>query len=440
MPFFADLHVHSRYSRATSRDLDLEHNATWARRKGVTLLGTGDFTHPAWLEEIRRKLLPAEEGLFRLRPELESMIAADLPRACHGDVRFLLQVEISTIYKHDGRTRKNHHLVYVPDFDSADRFVARLARIGNLASDGRPILGLDSRDLLEITLESSEDAFLVPAHIWTPWFSTLGSKSGFDSIDACYRDLAPHVFAVETGLSSDPPMNWRVSFLDRFRLVSNSDAHSPSKIAREATVFECDLSYPAVKRALETGIGFGGTVEFFPEEGKYHHDGHRKCGVRLEPSETHRHRGRCPVCGGLLTVGVSHRIDELADRREAIPPPTAADYRSFVPLPEVLAEIEGVGPKTKRVASRLAEVHAQLGPELEVLERLPLDRIREGTSDFVAEAVERMRLGRVHREPGFDGEYGRIRLFDDGELPRESARRAGPRAKPRLHSPPQVKK
>src|SRR5690349_11895283 len=268
MRFYADLHVHSKYSRATSRDLDLEHLAHWAARKGIAVVATGDFTHPAWAAELKQKLVPAEPGLFRLSDEIERAVAQTLPAACRVAVRFMLSVEISTIYKKGEKTRKVHHLIYAPDFATVDRISADLARIGNIASDGRPILGLDSRDLLEIALESDPGAFFIPAHIWTPWFAALGSQSGFDSIAECYGDLSDHIFAVETGLSSDPAMNWRVSFLDRYRLVSNSDAHSPGKLAREATAFDCDLDYFAIRRALETGDGYAGTVEFFPEEGK----------------------------------------------------------------------------------------------------------------------------------------------------------------------------
>src|SRR5256886_7054180 len=252
MRFHADLHVHSKYSRATSRDLDLEHLASWARRKGISLVATGDFTHPAWSAELKAKLVPAEPGLFRLQSDVDRAIAETLPAACRTPVRFMLSVEISTIYKKGERTRKIHHLIYAPDFATVDRISARLARIGNIASDGRPILGLDSRELLEITLESSPDAYLVPAHIWTPWFAALGSQSGFDSIVECYRDLSDQIFAVETGLSSDPPMNWRISFLDRYRLTSNSDAHSPCKLGRAATTFDRYLDYFAIKHALET--------------------------------------------------------------------------------------------------------------------------------------------------------------------------------------------
>jgi DNA helicase II / ATP-dependent DNA helicase PcrA len=288
--FVADLHIHSRYSRACSRDLELPSLAWWARRKGIAVLGTGDVTHPAWREHLREYLQPAEPGLFRLSPQVEAEIERDLPPrlAATPHARFLLSVEISTIYKREGHTRKVHHLIYLPDLESAERFTTRLASIGNVASDGRPILGLDSRDLLEITLESSPDAYLVPAHIWTPWFSALGSKSGFDAIADCYADLAEHIFAVETGLSSDPAMNHRVSSLDNYRLISCSDAHSPPALAREATRFGTDLDYFAIRDALRTGDGLLGTIEFFPEEGKYHADGHRACGVNWSPAQTRR--------------------------------------------------------------------------------------------------------------------------------------------------------
>jgi uncharacterized protein (TIGR00375 family) len=420
MRFNADLHVHSKYSRATSRDLDLEHLAYWAARKGIAVVATGDFTHPAWSAELKAKLVPAEPGLYRLAPDVETALARTLPAACRTPVRFMPEVEISTIYKKGDKTRKIHHLIYAPDFPTVDRISARLARIGNIASDGRPILGLDSRDLLEITLESDPDAYLVPAHIWTPWFAALGSQSGFDSIVECYGDLAPHIFAVETGLSSDPAMNWRLSFLDRYRLVSNSDAHSPGKLGREATAFDGEMDYFAIKRALETGAGYAGTVEFFPEEGKYHLDGHRKCAARLTPQETLANNGRCPVCGEPVTVGVLHRVEMLADRsaQEALPPPTAGRAESLVPLPEVLAEIHGSGPATKTVERAYDRLIAALGPELSILDAVPVEDISRAESSLLAEAIMRLRAGRVIREAGYDGEYGVIRLFEDRELRR----------------------
>lgn len=423
MRFHADLHVHSKYSRATSRDSDLEHLAYWACRKGIAVVATGDFTHPAWLAELKEKLIPAEPGLFRLRADIEKRIADTLPAACQAAARFMLSVEISTIYKKGELTRKIHHLIYAPDFETAERIAASLARIGNIASDGRPILGLDSRNLLEITLAASPDAYLVPAHIWTPWFAVLGSQSGFDSIIECYGDLAEHIFAVETGLSSDPSMNWRLSFLDRYRLVSNSDAHSPIKLGRETTVFDGPLDYFAMRCALETGQGYVGTVEFFPEEGKYHLDGHRKCRVRLTPKETLAHGGRCPVCGQPVTVGVLHRVEALADRDEveATPPATAGEASNLVPLPEVLSEIWASGPASKTVERRYDRLVAALGPELSILQSIPIEDIARADSSLLAEAITRLRAGNVIREAGYDGEYGVIRLFEEAELKRLTA-------------------
>ncbi|RMF79537.1 MAG: AAA family ATPase, partial [Nitrospirae bacterium] len=403
---------------ATSRSLDLPHLALWAAKKGIAVVGTGDITHPAWRQEAREQLLPAGPGLFRLLPEGEREVARRLPAACRATVRFMLTGEISTIYKRDGRTRKVHHLVLFPGFHEVERLVARLERIGNLHSDGRPILGLDSRDLLELCLEAGEGVTLIPAHVWTPWFSALGSKSGFDSVEQCYRDLAPHIFAVETGLSADPPMCWRVSGLDRYRLVSHSDAHSADRLGREATRYETPLDYFAMRRALETGAGFGGTVEFFPEEGKYHLDGHRACSMRLTPEETRAHGGRCPACGKPVTVGVLSRVEALADRPAGARPPVAAPYRCLVPLPEILAEIHGVGPRSKRVAAAYEGLLERLGPELPILEQLPVEAIRAAATPLLAEAIARLRAGRVHREGGYDGAYGSVHLFEPGEVAR----------------------
>jgi DNA helicase II / ATP-dependent DNA helicase PcrA len=419
--FVADLHIHSKYSRACSRDLDLDNLTWWARRKGITLLGTGDFTHPAWLDHLREALVPAEPGLYRLAPDRAQAVQKKLPprlASVEQPVRFQLSVEISTIYKKGERTRKVHHLVYLPDFEAVDRFNAALGRIGNLGSDGRPILGLDSRDLLEITLQASPDGYLVPAHIWTPWFSALGSKSGFDAIADCYGDLAEHIFAVETGLSSDPEMNWRVSSLDRYRLVSNSDAHSPQALAREATMFTTALDYFAVREAMRTGTGLEGTVEFFPEEGKYHADGHRACGVNWQPEQTREAHGRCPECGKPLTVGVLHRVEELADRPEGYVPETAPEVTHLLQLHQVLGEVHRVGAKSKTVDGQLRTLAAELGPELAILRSVPLDDITRVGGELLGEAIGRLRRREVHRTPGFDGEYGVIRLFDPAELSR----------------------
>lgn len=412
MFFYSDLHIHSKYSRATSRDCNLEQLAFWAKKKGLSVISTGDFTHPAWFNEITEKLVPAGDGVYRLRPDIEKQIFNDGSEP----VRFILSVEISTIYKKWDKTRKVHHVCFMPDMQSADKFRQKLGAIGNIVSDGRPILGLDSRSLLETTLESGEGACIIPAHIWTPWFSALGSKSGFDSIEDCYEDLSEHIFAVETGLSSDPEMNWRVSKLDRFRLVSNSDAHSPAKLAREATVFNTEPDYFHIMNALKTGDGYVGTVEFFPEEGKYHEDGHRKCNVCLTPEETKALNGICPVCGKPLTIGVSYRVNELADRKgEFTPPPTAGEVYSLVPLPEIISEILGVGVASKSVVTEYERITQKLGSELSILQELPVDDITK-VSPLLGEGISRLRQGKVIKHAGYDGEYGVIRLFEEDEL------------------------
>jgi DNA helicase II / ATP-dependent DNA helicase PcrA len=325
-------------------------------------------------------------------------------------------VEISTIYKRDDRTRKVHHLLYAPDFASAERITTALAKIGNLASDGRPILGLDSRDLLDITLSGGEGCYLIPAHVWTPWFAVLGSKSGFDAVRDCYADLADHIFAVETGLSSDPAMNWTCSSLDGYRLVSNSDAHSPPMLGREATVFGTDLDYFSMMAALRTGEGLAGTVEFFPEEGKYHLDGHRKCDIRMEPEQTRGVDAICPRCGKPLTVGVLHRVAELADRPAGYRPPGAAGFTHLVQLPEIMGELLGTGPKSKKVAGVVGKLVAALGPELSILRDVPLDDLRRAGGALLSEGIARLRRGEVIRDSGYDGEYGTIRLFQPDEL------------------------
>lgn len=412
--WIADLHIHSKYSRACSKDLELPNLAYWARRKGITLLGTGDVTHPAWLAHLEESLQGAEPGLFSLKASDEYR----LPPSLRGEpTRFLLSGEISTIYKRDDRTRKVHHLVFFPDLESAKRFREALLKAGcNLSSDGRPIIGLDSRDLLEVTLESHEHAYLVPAHIWTPWFSALGSKSGFDAIADCYADLAEHITAVETGLSSDPEMNHRVSSLDGYSLMSNSDAHSPQALAREATSFDCELDYFAVKRALSGGDGLTGTIEFFPEEGKYHADGHRDCGVNWSPAQTRAAKGACPVCGRQLTVGVLARVEELADRAPGEPAPNQRKVTHLIQLHQIVGEIEGVGAKSKTVDGKLNALVAALGPELTILTKTPLDEVRRVGGELLAEGIGRLRAGQVERVPGYDGEYGVIRLFQPAEL------------------------
>ncbi len=409
--YIADLHIHSRFSRATSKDCDAPHLDWWARRKGIGLIGTGDFTHPAWRAELREQLVMAEEGVYTLRDDMQ------LPGAMPGNApRFIVTGEISSIYKRDGRTRKVHNLILLPSLEAADELSARLEAIGNIHSDGRPILGLDSRDLLELTLDVCPDAELIPAHIWTPHFSMFGAFSGFDTIEACFDDMAPHIHAVETGLSSDPPMNWRVSALDGLTLISNSDAHSPSKLGREANLLDTtDFSYSALVEAIRTGKGFEGTVEFFPEEGKYHLDGHRNCGICFTPAETAAHEGRCPVCGKKLTIGVEHRVEELADRPENFCPQKAKPFESLVPLPEVISASQGCSSSCKKTIELYEQMLHSLGPEFYILRAAPIEDVEQVAGPCVAEGIRRLRIGQVNRKAGFDGEYGTISLLTPAE-------------------------
>lgn len=417
MKFIADLHIHSQYSRATSKNLNLIEIYKWAQLKGLNVVGTGDVTHPGWLDMISEQLEPAEQGLFKLNDEFARQAQKEVPLACRGEVRFLLSGEISNIYKKDDRVRKNHNVVFLPSIEVAKNFQTTLEKIGNIRSDGRPILGLDSRDLLEIVLELHPLSFLIPAHIWTPWFSVLGSKSGFDSIEECFEDLTLHIFALETGLSSDPPMNWRLSKLDRYTLVSNSDAHSPAKLAREANIFNCDLSYTAMLEAMKSGDAdrFLGTIEFFPEEGKYHLDGHLKCNQRMVPKETIANHGICPVCGKKVTVGVLYRVEELADRPEGSKHDNSKFFQSLIPLPEVLAEIYNVGPNTKTVNQKFDYLLQKLGSELNILFEISLSEIEKTGGSLLAEGIRRMRCSEVKIAGGYDGDFGVIKLFTDQE-------------------------
>ncbi len=419
MRYIADIHLHSCHSRATSKNLNLESVYQWARIKGIHVVGTGDFTHPLWISELEEKLEPEGNGLFRLKdpPKEEGLPHI---RTRETDVRFCLSTEISSIYKYGEKVRKNHNIVLLPDLETAKKFNTRLSGIGNLASDGRPILGLPSRDLLEIVLETSADAHLIPAHVWTPWFSTLGSKGGYDSIEECFRDLSGHIFALETGLSSDPAMNWKLSSLDRYALVSNSDAHSPRKLGREANIFDTELSYHAMFEALKTKKGFLGTYEFFPEEGKYHMDGHRKCNVALDPRESLKLDNICPRCGKPLTIGVLHRVEKLSDREDPKKPEDSPGFEYIIPLPEIIAEFTGSGPETNKVQQTFTQVISTFGNEFELLHAVPIEEIRSKSGELLAEAVRRLREHEVEPRGGYDGEYGEIRIFKPGEITRIS--------------------
>ena len=410
MKTIADLHIHSRFSMATSREGTPENLDFWARKKGISLIGTGDFTHPVWRKELRERLVPEENGLYRLREEYVKEESRKFP----GEgTRFVVSGEISSIYKKNGKTRKVHNVILLPSLEAADTMAQRLEKIGNIHSDGRPILGLDSHDLLEMMLDVCPDGILIPAHIWTPHFSVLGAKSGFDSVEECFEELTPYVHALETGLSSDPAMNWRISKLDRYQLVSNSDAHSPSKLGREANLLDVDCSYEGLYQAIQTGKGLEGTVEFFPEEGKYHFDGHRKCGVSLSPVEAERLGGICPVCGKKLTMGVDHRVEQLADREEGFVKKDGKKYESLVPLPEVVAACMGYSTASKKVQGCFEQMMQTLGTEFDILRNVPAEDIKSCAGERIAEGIENVRTGNVKRIPGYDGEYGKIQLFDE---------------------------
>ncbi|MFA5072941.1 MAG: endonuclease Q family protein [Nitrospirota bacterium] len=384
----------------------------WAQLKGITVIGTGDFTHPQWLKELNEKLEPSSNGLFTLKKEFQTN---DVPALCKTDVHFILSAEISCIYSKNGKTRKIHVVILAPDFESAARFNLALTKIGNLNADGRPILGLDAKKLLSIMLETSPDSLFIPAHAWTPHFSVFGAASGFDSLEECFEDLTPHIYAIETGLSSDPGMNWRLSSLDTITLVSNSDAHSAAKLGREANILDTDLSYTSLVNAIKTRKGFLGTIEFFPEEGKYHFDGHRDCGACLSPKETIHHGCLCPVCGRKVTIGVMHRVEKLADREEGYKLAGAPSYFSIIPLPEIIAEGLKVGVKTKKVNAMYYPLLEKLGNEFKILLDVPLTDIERAGTPLLSEAISRMRGGNIHIVPGYDGIYGKVRIFEEVE-------------------------
>jgi uncharacterized protein (TIGR00375 family) len=409
MRFFADLHIHSKFSRATSREMTLESLWKWAQLKGISVLGTGDFTHPVWFKEIKEKLDTNSNNLFELRNNYKSR---DVFTTCISDVHFILTSEISCIYSKGGKIRKVHNIVFMPDIYSAEKFNNILTKIGNLSSDGRPILGLDSKVLLKIVLDVSDRAMLIPAHAWTPHFSVFGASSGFDSLEECYEELTPYIYAIETGLSSDPEMNWRISSLDRLTLISNSDAHSPIKLGREANIFNTDITYDAIINAIKTKNGFEGTIEFFPEEGKYHYDGHRNCRIRMSPKESIIHNNICPVCKKKLTIGVLHRVEKLADRECSFKPENSISYYLMIPLIEILSEILKSGINSKRVLQNYFKLLERFGNEFNILMNMPLNELEKAGISLLTEAVNRVRTGDIYVIPGYDGEYGKIKIFE----------------------------
>lgn len=405
MRFIADFHIHSKYSRATSKNADLENFSEAAKRKGITVLGTGDFTHPEWFMEIKNKLEPSEDGLFRLKKS-------------KTETRFILSAEISCIYNKKGSTRKIHIVLIVPSIEVAEKINIHLGWIGNLKSDGRPILGLDAKELLKIVLDASPESLVIPAHAWTPWFSIFGSKSGFDSIEECFEELSPYIYAIETGLSSDPSMNWRVSKLDKITLISNSDAHSPLKLGREANVFETELSYKEIFKAIKNKDkkNFLYTIEFFPEEGKYHLDGHRFCNVRLLPEESEKYNNVCPKCGKALTLGVLNRVIKLADRDFGFIPQNAIPYKSLIPLEEIIAEALGQSTGTKEVLKEYQNLIDKIGNEFAVLMDASEGELKAVTLPEIVQSIIKMRDGKIYVEPGYDGIFGKIKIFEENKI------------------------
>jgi len=420
MKFIADFHVHSRFARATSREITIESLAKWAEIKGIKVLGTGDFTHPGWLKEIRQYLEPAEPGLFKLKTKSVKRKANGNGFLNTGEnTRFILTTEISCIYTKNDKVRKVHLMIFAPDLATVEKINARLEWIGNLKADGRPILGLDSIELLKIALQASPECLLIPCHIWTPWFAIFGSKSGFDSVPECFGDYSRYIYALETGMSADPKMCWRLSCLDNYTLISNSDAHSAPKIGREANVFEGDnLSYHSISGAIRKksqNLKLIYTIEFFPEEGRYHFDGHRLCNIRFSPKESKENNNLCPVCHKPLTIGVLNRVEELADRPEGIAPEGAIPYKSLVPLSEIIADALGVLPGAKKVDQEYLNLIKKFGDEMNILIDAKEEDLKQATLPEVSQGIIKVRQGKVILEPGYDGVYGKVKVFGDGE-------------------------
>ena len=410
MKFIADLHLHSKYSRATSRDMEVETLALWAKRKGIKLLGTGDFTHPLYFLDLKSKLRSLGNGLFVLKED---------PQGTH----FMLTAEVSNMFTQGGRGRRVHTLIFAPSFEVVERINSQLGKLGRLGSDGRPIFGFSAKDLLKMVLDISPDCLLIPAHAWTPWFSIFGANSGFDSIPECFAEESKHIYSIETGLSSDPEMNWRLSALDDITLISNSDAHSPGKIGREANIFDCELSYPAITQAIRKKdprkILF--TIEFFPAEGKYHFDGHRNCNILFSPQETKKHNALCPVCGKRLTVGVMNRVEELADRPEGAVPAKAIPALHMVPLDEIIADVLRVGANSTSVEKEYLRLVERGGSEFDILLELSPEELSSFTPPLILEGILRVREGRLKITPGYDGVFGKIQIFSPAEREKEPA-------------------
>lgn len=416
MSYIADLHVHSKYSRATSPQMDIEGIFKWAKIKGISLVATGDYTHPEYFKELKQKLELDSNGFYKIRsgPNASSLMAHDSPL-------FVPTAEISCIYSKNNKCRRLHVVLITPLLDDCEKINTHLGKIGNIHSDGRPILGLDAKELAKIILGISPNSLVIPAHVWTPWFAIFGSKSGFDSIEECFEELTPKIYAIETGLSSDPKMNWRLSALDNITLISNSDAHSPANLGREANVFELEeLTYKNVLKAICREGGKNNrmvyTVEFFPQEGKYHYDGHRLCGVRLSPEETKKYKGICPECKKPLTLGVDYRVSDLADREVGAKKPAGqADFKNLVPLQEIIAESFNLGKNSKKVQAEYQDMIQKGKNEFNILLNLSIDQLKKIAIPKIVEAIKRVRESQLIIKPGFDGEYGVIKIFSEEE-------------------------
>ena len=404
MKIVADFHIHSKYSRATSSSLNLDELGRWAKIKGIGLLGTGDFTHPLWLQELKEKLEPTGQGLFR-----------------YQGTHFVLTTEANTLFYKNGRAKNVHHVLLAPSFESVEKINEELSHFGDLAADGRPLLSMEAWRLAEIVLGIEPRCMVIPAHAWTPHFAIFGSNSGFDSVEECFEHQAKNIFALETGLSSDPAMNWRLSKLDRYALVSNSDSHSGRRIGREANVFDCALDYEEILGAIKTKdkTRFLYTVEFFPEEGKYHFDGHRKCNVCWRPTQTREHQFKCTACGRPVTVGVMHRVENLADRPEGFVSPHCIPYKNMVPLDEIVGEALGVGPTSQAVEREYLNLIHQVGDEFSILLERSEEELRKVASGRIVEGILRVRKGQITIHPGYDGEYGKVEIFAGEEAKKE---------------------
>ena len=405
MNFIADFHIHSKYSRATAKDMDLAALVKWAKIKGIAMLGTGDFTHPVWFSELKGKLQESGlPGVYR-----------------YNDIDFILTVEVSNIYFKAGRTRKVHNIIFAPSLETAEEISAALSEYGDLSSDGRPILSVECDRMVKLLTGIDPKIFFVPAHAWTPHFSVFGSNSGFDSPEECFEDQTEKIFSIETGLSSDPAMNWRWSKLDRFCLTSNSDAHSPSKIGREANVFKERMDYDALRGILreKDKERFLYTIEFFPEEGKYHWDGHRNCKARLSPREAMKGNNICPVCGKKVTIGVMHRLESLADRDEGYVDKTSPAFKRVVPLAEIIGDAFGVGPESVKIEREYFRLIKNFGPEFRILLEMGGKELKESLPEGIVKGILNVRSGNVEIAPGYDGEYGKVKILREGDKSRD---------------------